>query len=267
MSIDTLLLDNLGSHLVALYGVCIPVNRAGKPQGPERAFCFSGFVIELDRTWYFITAGHVLGESIGDQIASGRVRLIHCSLVDYFGKNAKNQHPTAISYETTPKFHLDDWGDGLDIGIMQLRPLYVEGLKSNGVEAIPEAQWLEGDTTNEQRFLILGLPDEEKVHDEEAVSGNVRPCIAGVTACDLQEGGVSPTHPIFVGRLNANEPDSMVGFSGGPIFRLRREPKAVRCWLHAVQSRWRKSERIVIGSPMTVVAQLIREKLPAHNSA
>jgi hypothetical protein len=150
----------------------------------------------------------------------------------------------------------------LDIGVLQLRSLYVEGLKSNGVVAVPEAQWLEGDATNEQQFAILGLPEEEKEPDDgDPVAGYVRPCLAGVTPCSLPEGEPSPTHPIFVGRLNSNEPDSMVGFSGGPIFRLRHEQNGLRCWLHALQSRWRKSERIVMGCPMTVVAQLIRERL------
>ena len=259
---DALLFGYLGSHLVALCGAYVPVDGQGSPGGPEQGFSASGFVIELDGTWYFITAGHVLGESIGDHIASGRVKLNHCSLADYFGRNAKNYHPTVISYDAAPKFHVDDWALGLDIGVLQLRPLYVEGLKSNGVVAIPEAQWLEGDATNEQRFAILGLPDEEKTpHSGDPVAGYVRPCIAGVTPCGLPENAAPPTNSIFVGRLNSGEPDSMVGFSGGPIFRLRQEQGGLRCWLHALQSRWRQSERVVMGCPMTIVARLIRERL------
>jgi hypothetical protein len=248
--------------LVALSCVYVPLDRTGSPVGPQRSVSASGFVIELDETWYFVTAGHVLGEGIGDHIANGRVRLDHCSLADYFGRNAKTHHPTPISYEGTPKFYVDDWSLGLDVGALQLRPIYIDGLKSNGVVAIPESQWLEGDSTNEQQFLILGLPEEEKSRDNaDTVVEQVRPCIAGVTSCHLSEGEVAPPNPIFVGRLNSDEPDSMVGFSGGPIFRLRQEQNGMRLWLHGLQSRWRKSERLVLGCPMTVAARLIRERL------
>jgi hypothetical protein len=258
---DALLFDYLGSRLVALCGVYVPVGEAGAPEGPQRGFSNSGFVIELDETWYFVTAGHVLGE-IGDHIGSGRMRLDHCNLADYFGGNAKNHHPTVISYEGTPKFYVDDWRLGLDVGALQLGQFYIDGLKSNGVDAIPEAQWLAGDATNERQFLILGLPEEEKNRENgDSVVEHVRPCIAGVTPCNLPEDEPLPPNPIFVGRLNSNEPDSMVGFSGGPIFRLRQGKNGLQLWLHALQVRWRKSERLVMGCPMTVAARLIRENL------
>jgi hypothetical protein len=171
-----------------------------------------------------------------------------------------------ISYEESEKFFVDDWNLGLDIGVLRLRPLYIAGLKSNGVVALPESQWLEGDASDEQRFAILGFPNQEKdPPNGETVTGYIRPCLAGVTPCELPAGWVRPENPIFVGRLSSQEPDSMLGFSGGPIFRLRQEQTGLRYWLHALQSRWLRTERIALGCPMSVVARVIRDKFGSNS--
>lgn len=258
---EALLFDYLGRHLVAFCGVYVALDTSGKPHGPERSFSASGFVVTVDGVWYVITAGHVLGEHLDDHIRAGRIRLNHCSLADYFGKDAKNHHPTIISYEGVSKFHVDDRGKGLDIGVFQLRDFYVDGLKSNGVLPLSEAEWSSGDTTDVHTFAILGFPDEEKHHDDgETVVGWVRSCLAGVTPCDPPPDAPVTTYPMFVGRLNADEPNSMVGFSGGPIFRFHQEGTGVRYSLHGVQAFWNKKNRVTYGCPMSVVAQLIRTR-------
>jgi hypothetical protein len=258
---EALLFDHLGQHLVALCGVYVPLDAAGKPKGEERSVSFSGFVIVLDEAWFVITAGHVLGERFGDAIRNRRIQLNHCSLADYFGKNAKTQMPTVISFDDLPKFHVDDRQLGLDIGVLKLRDFYVSGLESNGVVSLPEASWLEGDSSDAQDFAILGFPNEEK-HGEDGnpVVEWVRPCLAGVVPCALPSDAPVTAYPLFVGKLRANEPISVEGFSGGPIFRLKQEEGGLKYWLHGVQAFWRPQSRITFGCPMSVVAQLIREK-------
>lgn len=255
-----LLFGYLGRHLVALCGVLHPT---GKPQ-EGRSFCASAFVIELDGEWYCVTAGHVL-QDIAKARKSGEV-LQHCNIADYFGMNAINQHPTVIAYDSTPKLPIFDRQLGLDIGALRLRPFYVAGLQSNGVQPVPEQQWLDGDASGAQQFAILGFPLEEQIHVPSSPSeSTIHQCFVGATPCPVPEDAPQTHHPMFVGTLNSDQPNSMKGFSGGPIFRLRLETEGERkgglsCWMHAVQVSWHKPSRVVFGCPMTVVAQMIRER-------
>jgi hypothetical protein len=259
---DALLFDHLGQHLVALCAVYVPLDSAGRPDGKERSVSFSAFVVVLDGNWFVITAGHVLGERFGDFISRRQIQLSHCSLADYFGKNAKTQMPTVVSFDDMPKFHVDDRQLGLDIGVFQLRDFYMSGLQSNGVVPLSEDNWIEGDSINAEDFAILGFPNEEKHADDgDPVVEWVRPCLAGVVPCALPSDAPSTTYPLFVGKLRAEEPASVEGMSGGPIFRLKQERNGLRYWLHGVQAFWRPSSRITFGCPMRVVAQVIRERL------
>lgn len=257
---DDAVFRHLGSHIVSIVCTYIYVDSAGKPKGAQEGVSFSGFVITLDGKWYVITAGHILGEKFGDAVTSGRIRVVDCKIADYFGQGAKNQTPTAFSWTDTPKFHVDKDDLGLDIGAFRLSDLHVAGLQSNGVKAIPEAQWTEGNRENAQLFLILGFPTEEKRFEQtgDSVVEYVRPCMAGVTPCDPPEDSPETTYPRFAGRLLSDEPKNMDGFSGGPIFRYRIENGARRFWLFGVQAAWRDTLRITFGCPMTFVAERIR---------
>jgi hypothetical protein len=129
------LFDYLGRHFVAISAVYLPIDALGAPTGKPKSATFSGFAVVLDGSWYVITAGHVLGEEFGTLIKKRKIRLEHCSLADFFGKDAiSTDLPTPISFESHPQHYKDEEGYlGQDFGALKLRDFYVSGLGSNGV--------------------------------------------------------------------------------------------------------------------------------------
>ena len=65
----------------------------------------------------------------------------------------------------------------------------------------------------------------------------------------------------FVGVINRNEKISdIVGTSGGPILGIRMDADGRnRYWPVAIQSRWRRRSRIVVGTSIPIVAQRIHD--------
>jgi hypothetical protein len=110
------------------------------------------------------------------------------------------------------------------------------------------------------QFVILGLPKEEKHPDAgNPIVERVHSCLVGVDPCGLPARFILPPTPPFLGKLKAHEPNSMVGMSGGPIFKLNAQKGKFRYWLHGVQARWLTDSRVAVGWPMEMVAQFVRD--------
>jgi hypothetical protein len=247
-----IIMRELCQHLLALCGTYLDVKA-----GQERPFSFSCFPVVMDDKCFLVTAGHVLRE-LSDLSSRGLLR--HCSIEDKFGKDAKVDVPTVISFENIPKFFVDDESSGVDVGAMELREFYIEGIISNGVKPFNEEGWLEGERENAQEFLILGFPVEE----DGLLGGvikTVRPCVAGIKPSEIPSYLRRHNDCRFAGKLLADLPLSVKGMSGGPIFRLKDEEKGKRYWLYGMQVEWLPTERITMGHTMTTIAELIRANL------
>jgi hypothetical protein len=253
----------VGRHLTAIGGVCIWLDPSGAPLGTQSGVCFSGFVVEIDGIWYVITAGHILGQNFGDLVKNKSIVIDDCKFVDFLGMDAKTETPTHFSWYDISKFHLCDQDLGLDHGVFRLEESQARSMWTNGVVALSEANWIEGDTINAQQFMVFGFPTEELTseQDGDVVTEYGRTCVAGLTPCPRPPHEPPTSYPQFVGKLNSHEPNDMDGFSGGPIFRYRLENGNLRYWLHAIQSAWLPDDRITFGCPMTIVAEHIRANI------
>jgi hypothetical protein len=105
---------------------------------------------------------------------------------------------------------------------------------------------------------MLGLPEEFVKYEQDGLIGIVSPTMIGVKALDiLPEGAKRSYYLRFVGQLHENLPlSSIVGMSGGPIFGFRYGPP-MAYWVVAIQSSWLRSQRIVFGCPIPVLAELL----------
>lgn len=121
-------------HFVTLSCVQLPADDA---QGKVRIF--SGFVIDIDGDWFYVTAGHILRQ-VQEAISKGH-KFDVWRLGDHAG--ADRFEGKAVPFE----FAVDDWiivhddDAGLDYAVVQLRWLYRRCPEAGGITAIERQAW------------------------------------------------------------------------------------------------------------------------------
>jgi hypothetical protein len=256
-------LKSIRRHFVGLVGTCIDLNR---PSCKERAFCCSGFVVEICGIWCFVTAGHVFNE-IDEGVRTGEIRLLKCALADYFSAEAMVKEPTPFDYEGVHRITAD--AGGMDVGLIALRDYYRLNLEANGVQPMPVAGWLSHTPPPFDHYAVLGLPTEElqpvtRLGERGPQIGYMTTLIlAGVQALESPppDRVVSPI-PRFAGLLNdGRQLESVKGMSGGPILGVS---KAEGSWGYAcvaVQGSWDAGRRMIYGTPVSIVVDAITKLL------
>lgn len=92
-------------HFVGLFGTCIDLH--GPTPRSERAFCCSGFAIEICGVWCFATARHV-STDINARIRMGQIGLLKWALADHYAAEGMAKEPVLFDYEGSP-YH-GGWG-------------------------------------------------------------------------------------------------------------------------------------------------------------
>jgi hypothetical protein len=249
-------------HLVAL---CVTYRqvKSGIPVGNPSFFACPGVVICIRGFFSFLTAGHAL-KDLNAHIESGEILVESVVLADTFGPGAIYEKPIPFDLLNEPRFFIDDEKEGLDFGLIALRPYYVTLLAKHGIVALFEENWINQHSVQFDAYTMLGLPEEFVTYEQSnlggdsAMVGMVAPTMIGVKAIDrLPEGTKPTTYPRFIGQLNKNLPlSSIVGMSGGPIFGFRYGPP-MTYWVVAIQSSWLPNKGIVFGCPLPVLAGLL----------
>lgn len=270
-------LKYIGRHFGCLAVTYFALDARGGRVGEPMMRAYSGFFLLLDERWFFVTAGHVFENSEEPEkgleylLRKNRIEIVRTSLIDYLGIGAKIHQPTILVYEDVPKFYVDDRSLGLDFALLPLRDFYVEGVKSNGICPIMEKNWLLEGNAEALGYGVLGLPEESQIMNQptEHVAGWLRPVFARVDKCDRPSDAPAPNYPLFVARLRGDNPRSIVGMSGGPIYGLKREADgSIGYWVAAIQASWKRSERIVYGCPVSVAVAVFRHVIAKlHPSA
>ena len=157
-----------------------------------------------------------------------------------------------------PRFFIDNEQEGLDFGLIALRPYYVALLAKHRIKALFEENWINQHRVEFDAYTMLGLPEEFVKYEQDGSLGIVFPTMIGVKALDNPLEGTKPTiYPRFVGQLQEGLPlSSIVGMSGGPIFGFRYGPP-MAYWVVAIQSSWLRGQRTVFGCPLPVLAELL----------
>ena len=119
-------------------------------------------------------------------------------------------------------------------------------------------------------FAILGLPNEnaEQITNRKDGIGSTttfqNPALLLLDPCQLPSGIKPATNSQFVAKIGAPRADlcSIVGMSGGPILGFRKNADGqLAYWPVAIQSRWFRDSRIVIGTCVAPVAAEIERHI------
>jgi hypothetical protein len=261
---DSLFLKFVCQHLGCLSVTVVALDKSGKDVGNQFSETYSGFFIELNKHWFFVTAGHVFkhtdpdGNRVGLEERANRkaIRIVGASIIDYIGIRAKIYHPTIIDYPAVLEntVFINEAELGLDFALLPLRDWYVTSIAGNGVIPFVEHTWLyEGEG---QFHAVVGFPDEEKKPPpsaNSAIGGWIKPMLFIVEKCDLPSEIPTPTYPYFAARLPESKPCRAAGISGSPIIAFKRIGNDTRYFLTAIDVSWYPEQRIIIGCPMRYV--------------
>jgi hypothetical protein len=258
------LLEFFCRHLVAL---CITYRQVknGMPVGDRMFSAYPGVLICIRGICSFLTAGHALND-LNIALESEDIVVESAVLADTFGPDTISEEPLPFDLLNEPKFFIDDKEEGLDFGLIALRPHYVALLAKNKIKALFEDNWIAQPRVKFDAYAMLGLPEEFVSYEEDGLKrvGEVHPTMIWLKAMDGPPEGTKPTtYPRFIGKLDENLPlSSIVGMSGGPIFGFRYEP-AMTYWIVAIQSSWLRSERVVFACPLPILAELLTKWIDA----
>jgi hypothetical protein len=243
-------------HLVALCVTYRPIKN-GMPIEQQQFFACPGVVICIRGFCSFLTAGHAL-KDLNTHLERGDIVVDSAVLADTFGPDAISGIPIPFDLLNEPRFFIDNEEEGLDFGLVALRPYYVALLVKHGIKALFEENWINQHRVEFDAYTMLGLPEEFVTYEQDGAVGIVSPTMIGVKALDNPPEGANPTtYPRFIGQLHEGLPlSSIVGMSGGPIFGFRYGPP-MSYWVVAIQSSWLQSQRIVFGCPLPVLAELL----------
>lgn len=256
------------SHFVGLAGLCQPLSRDGSPKGDAHCFFRSGFVISIRRTWYLATAGHIV-KAIESEVHSRETDVRQFYLVDCFGLGSRSKEPIPFDYAGSYKFFRFDKDEGLDFGIIELRPYYRGLLRANGVVAISKKDWRDQNRLRFKKYFMLGLPADcierriTKQRQGYTVHGKPVPSMVYVSEVKRPKRDWLRPYPRFIGRVSVKREPSVGdidGMSGGPIFGFSEHAPG-RHFIVAVQSSWRRREGITFACPVPVFAPLAEEHL------
>ncbi len=254
-------------HLVSLSGWYQIMNSDGVPSGEDKFFSYSGFIISIQGVWNFVTAGHIL-EDLEQKISSKNIKVREVMLVDKFGPNAVSQYSIPFDYTHAPKLFMNDEEEGLDFGLVILRPNYCDLLKANSIVPVLEENWKSIPDEFANNYVMLGLPQQFiqtmaiRDNGSKRMAASVAPAAVGIKRLYQIPEGVSATKfPRFIGKLadSGYVLEDIDGMSGGPIIGFSQDWH--RYWIIAIQSSWLRQRRINFGCLVSVFANLVDEWL------
>jgi len=253
-------------HLISLVCRCDTLDSGGQPVGKPEFFGFSGQILSVRGAWCLLTAGHIIN-GIEARLKTGRMRM-QFVLADHFGPNVICHRAIPFDYESASRIAIDQ--DGLDFGLVCIHPHYRRLLEANGVVPISEERWMHQHKVEFDRHFMLGFPTgliETEFHptaEGYEVIGSLLPTIVYVTKLDALPS-YAPTKPYqqFVGQIGHGGLHDIDGMSGCPIFGFQKG-RDDRYWIVAVQNSWYTNDRIILGTPLPVLGQLIEHALQAE---
>jgi hypothetical protein len=190
-------------------------------------------------------------------------------LIDTWSFGAISRDPIPFDLIGAPKIYLDNDADGLDFGFISIHPYYRRLLEANQVVVLDEQHWQHLHEATFTSYGVLGIPREwvraqvRSTFSETCITSTAAPVFFPVAWVDDPPAELlNTTCPRFIGRLPDLIPlESIDGMSGGPIFGFRQENGSLRYWIVAIQSSWRKNEKIICGCLLPYIGALVEREL------
>jgi hypothetical protein len=265
--------EMFGRHFVSL--AILFKMKTGSNAGTEFCRNYSGFILTIQGAWNLVTAGHGLKQLRSD-LQSGDVEITRSYLIDSYGAGRVTDLPNWFDFESAPKTYVYEEEEGLDYGLILLRPYYQSLLQANKIQPFSELDWVKQPREFEAYFMV-GLPfhlNPKELQDDGVL---INFAMIQVEKLDGPPAGVEPTaYPRFWGKLKTTgKVEKLEGMSGGPIFGFAKDKDANdRYWPVAIQSGWYESWGIVAGTPVPLMGQIMdymltqpqEEECPVHSS-
>jgi hypothetical protein len=256
-------------HLVCLCFVQYRRELGNDLKNETRANFCSGFILDIEGTWYWATAGHIL-KGIAKGLNSPDLVLERFRLLDHFGSGATDGHYIPFHFEGAWRHFEDDDELGLDYGVVQLGPHEKRLLQANNVLAVPVAAWQDLDSMMFPSHFMVGFPTDAIEQAVGLVKGNAiiwgrpNPSFIGVEMLkEIPEEERQKPFPRMVGTLSSNWPDGDIdGMSGGPVFGFARGDSEHR--IVAIQSAWLKSQRRTFACPLQTAGERVLQAIRAR---
>ncbi len=243
-----------------LVGLCFLARRHEIDGDPEKQikpnFC-SGFIMEFQAKWYWITAGHIL-QAIVELQNDPMVILENFRLIDHYGTRVVDKNCIPFHFDGAWKYFECDDILGLDYGAVELGRIERLAMEKNNVRPLPMNEYRQLEGKEFTYFFMLGLPEDSieralrRNTDGFTATAKSNPCIIHI---EQLRGDPGEKHrrqlPRFVGKLGPSWPEGEVaGMSGGPVFGLNETTGEYG--VVAVQSGWFRPDRITFACPIAV---------------
>jgi hypothetical protein len=237
----------------------------------RRYIAVSGFLVSVQQQWYFVSAGHWVAD-IERAKAAGST-FIKWHINDSGAPGEKFRMPPPFDFDGADGAQLFD-NDGVDYLILELRPLYVELLKSNGKTPLDERYWPSPEEAPEtdDEYYVVGIPSETiRLSDPIGPEGNFvvtqKDAMMQVTLVDVGPDRMNLPFPRLIARTpgelidqeTGKVTDSIDGMSGGPLFAYR--PRTGQYWVIGVQSGWVRGESHIAACYVNILVDWIKEQL------
>ena len=241
---DQKLLNAFNRHFASLCWVDCEIDSNGDAIKNPRIFCTSGFVIEYQGEWLWITAGHLLND-LDNKMPTINRRMVQSQLIAGWNADEGTVARILFDYATCLKYYVDDYVDGTDLGIVYIPEELKRALGEASVEPLrnldlPEQEY--------DQYFVHGLPKQEQRDDIRELDKGID-CAATVTPVAFRvfplESGTGGFPTSNCQRFYASVPaevslETLNGVSGGPIYALKQEADRSDCYLAAVQNeQWR----------------------------
>lgn len=231
----------------------------------------SGFVLQLHEDcpgfWALITAGHVLIDH-KKRLSDPKIGAKSHSLFDCWGPHSHCDHRIPFNLFKTPSFATFDKDIGVDFAVVPL-PDHVQRLIAQTTTPFTKKNWIHQSNVSFDFFAMLGLPieDAEQITNYKGGRGTIStvqsPVLLFLDPCELPTDIAPATNPQFVAKIAPRaDLDSILGMSGGPILGFCKNADGqLAYWPVAIQSRWLKHKRIVIGTYIPPIAASIEQEI------
>ena len=198
---------------------------------------YSGFMLEINGEWIFVTAGHCLAE-YAKYLDSDTFEQVAIRFVDFL--HPDDHSDNGVPVEIDDGWHLHQDGLDIDYGFFRFSFLVRQCLEQRGVKAFSLANARLGSKYNFEfeSALLIGLPAVTSLLDKDIGAFRAGPMLYRVDELSIDEH-------VVTGKIHTD--DSIVGVSGGPIIGVRKveTPRSGYALIPvAVQSKWNGKDRI-----------------------
>ena len=256
-------------HLIGIGWYEGYVNANGEFTKEPTFYGASGFLLQfyedLPDSLCLITAGHVFTD-YQERKTKDNYKAKDCNLFDQWGPNSTCFKPIPFNIFESDVLSVCDEANGRDFALVPL-PYLFRQLFSQTTTPFTRNDWIYQNTIDFDWYAMLGLPNEEAEQrtgnqkNRKMITTFQNPELLYLEPCALPEDIPSASNPQFVGRITNQSLESIQGMSGGPIFGFKSIPGGQqKYWPVAIQSRWLRQSRIVVGTMIRIFALEVERK-------